>query len=350
MKRTLSAAAIVAAGGAALGVPISNDPAWTVNVYDTGGFLDPATNNGLFLGGLEVDPAGGTVYVVGHDVAPGGASNVSILIRSTGPGTAVVDPAGGPLQQWTRGNDLTYSNGQYYIAANRPTPSALLGGVYGFTPGVAGFATWAEGQMYWETSGLTFNAAGTQGLVTSDVGIGHHAVAAGTPFSTLLVDEQPAPTGYGGGADDHVITLDGRTIVVTDQQRWLYDITGGAGAVAQFFDLATIPGATFPGVGSRGTVDPATGDLFVAYATGGTEIYRIRADGSAGSIFATGFVSGVRDIDFGLASDGSGNFSLYATEIDGTTGIGSIYEFVIPGPSALAALALAGVVATRRRR
>lgn len=329
-------------------------------IYDTGGLLNAVNNGGFFLNGLEVDPAGGTVYVAASDAVFGDTSSAIRLINSTGLGTAALDAAGvSSLIYTTRGVDLTFLGGSYYVAAcvpltppgkGMPPAPCFTPGIYGWTPGV-GPVTFASGGTIpgWATSGLTFNPGGGSALVTSDVGISHWLV---TPPSTgtLLVDDDPLPTGYESGADDHVITTDGRVLVMGDFSGRIYDITGGPGSVSLFFDVSTIPG--FPGCGpapgcfgSRGTVDPVTGDIFYAYAVGGDTIFRIRPDGSAGEVFATGFVNGVVDIDFGPASDGSGGISLYATEVAGTIGIpgkggpggpdndvGTIYEFVRISP------------------
>jgi len=381
-------------------VPDSNVGDFDVEVYDTGGQLNFANNGGFYLNGLEVDPAGGTVYVAASDAIFGGTSSVVRLIGSTGPGTAFLDASGTQLLSYTtRGVDLTYLSGSYYVAAcapagipNKGSPCSGIPGIYGFTPG-GGQPTYASGGSIpgWATSGLTFNAGGASALVTSDVGIGHWNV---TPPSTgtLLVNNTPLPGGYVDSGDDHVVTLDGRVLIMADGGSAIYDVTGGPGSVFLFFDMTAIPG--FPGCGvvgpppkseaysdkqakggpcfgSRGTVDPVTGDIFYAYAVGGATIFRITSNGAFGEVFATGFVDGVVDIDFGPASDGGGDFSLYATEVagiaaeeKGTGGpVGSIYEFVrinrgpIPTLSVwgklamiLALLGIAGYMLSRRQR
>ncbi len=317
------------------------DPTATLSVYDTGGMLNSGTNGGFYLGGLEVDPAGGAVYASAHNVIPGGMSSQLRLIKSTGPGTAILDSSGAfPLRQTTRGVDLTYLNGKYYVAA-MDLSAASLGGIYGITPGAAGLTTFAAGPGIprWATSGLTFDAAGTTALVTSDGPIGHHSVAAGAITSTNLVSSSSLPTGFGRPADDHVVTKDGRTIVITDSSAQLMDVTGGPGTVTELFNLAPLGGTV--GVGSRGVVDPVSGDIFAAMGdSGGKRIFRVKADGSSGIIFADGFTGdGVRDLAFGLSSDGSGTMSLYAAETFG--GIGTIYEFkTVPEPSTLTLLCL----------
>ena len=329
---------------AALAVPIAVEAGSSVSIYDTGGALDVDT-----LWGLEVDPTGGAVYAIS-----GGTGSPMNFIKSTGAGTAAVDSSAA-LDHVGRGIDLTHLGGKYYVAANL---AGAPSGVYGFTPGAAGLTTYATaGGVSWATSGLTFDAAGTTALVTSDVGIGHHSLAMGAASTTLLVNSDPLPTGYVFGADDHVVTLDGRTIIVTDADFSLYDATGGAGSVSLLFDGSGLGEASF---GSRGAVDPWSGDIFMAYAIGDvdTAIYRVAADGSGVSLFATGFDLGVKDLDFGLSSNGSGTVSLYATETN-SAGVGSIYEFnfvhndaAVPEPIT-AALGLMGLgvlgMATRRR-
>lgn len=385
-------------------VPISLDPEHPVSVYDTGGQLDPGNNGGFTLGGLEAAPGGNVVYVVAANVSPGGLSLTLRLIRSAGLGTAVLDGSGAqPWSYWSRGNDLTHLNGNYYVAAcvqpgkGDAACSGAAGGIYGFVPGV-GSTTFATGGSIpdWATSGLTFNSAGTQALVSSDVGIGMWTV---TPPSSgvLFANDGPTPGGYVSGVDDHVVTLDGRIITIGDGSRLLHDVTGGPGSIFEFFDLADIPGSscsggaikgaggsnydvasdkgpvdTCFGFGSRGAVDPVSGDIFVAFGTGGTSIFRIAADGSSGSVFATGFAF-IRDLDFGPANDGNG-FSLYVTEVTGFAGggkgpvpvaVGSIYEFpgfgraqpIIPTLSfwgklamILVLMGIAGVMLSRRQR
>ncbi len=185
-------------------VPQSQVGEFQAEVYDTGGQLNFANNGGFYLNGLEVDPAGGTVYVAASDAIAGSASSIVRLIGSTGPGTAALDSSGTRLLTYvTRGVDLTYLSGSYYVAACEPAgipnkgagPCQGIPGVYGFTPG-GGQPTYASGGSVpgWATSGLTFNAGGASALVTSDVGIGHWNV---TPPSTgtLLVNSDPLSVG-----------------------------------------------------------------------------------------------------------------------------------------------------------
>jgi len=115
--------ALVAAAGLAnrahaVAIPVA--AGWTGGVFDTGGLLNPAANGGFTLGGLEVDPAGGRVYVVGANVGVGLTSSSLRMLSSTGLGTAVLDASGvAPLSYATRGTDLTYNAGSYYVAASR---------------------------------------------------------------------------------------------------------------------------------------------------------------------------------------------------------------------------------------
>jgi len=343
--------ALVAAAGLAnrahaVAIPVA--AGWTGGVFDTGGLLNPAANGGFTLGGLEVDPAGGRVYVVGANVGVGLTSSSLRMLSSTGLGTAVLDASGvAPLSYATRGTDLTYNAGSYYVAASRVGGAP---GIYGFTPG-GGQPVYAAGGGIpsWATSGLTFNAAGTMARVTSDLGTGHHSVLAGAVASTLLVGQGAVPGGYGAGADDHAVTPGGRVLVAEDIGRGIYDITGGPGAVALFANPNILggPGFAGPGVGSRITVHPVSGDLFLAWGDSGDRIIRVAADGLSVETIATGFSRGVRDIDWGL--DGTGTLCLFATEVS-TTGIGTIYSFKIPAPGTGTLLALGGFCMARRRR
>ena len=349
----------------AWGVPVSLDPTATLSTFDTGGLLNPALNGGLTVGGLEVDPAGGTVYVVASDGGFGGTSTVVQLLSSTGLGTATAVGAAAPIKLNARGFDVTHNAGLYYVAGTLGA-AAPVHGIHGLDPaGVAAPSTFATTTSGFATSGLTFDAAGTTALVSTD-GVdpvvlpnGLYSVPAGGPEAAVVLGGA-LPGGISGGTDDHVITLDGRTIVVGDGSFDLWDVSGGAGAVSLLVDLNTIP-AVAPvlfGGGVRAAVDPWTGDIFMGWGLFGPDIIRVAADGSGAIHFATGFDS-VRDLDIGLSSDGSGGVSLYVTEED-VNGVGSIYEFTlshneggaVPEPLT-AALGLMGLatlgMATRRR-
>ena len=367
MKRTV---AVVLGGGAALmaapawGVPVSLDPTATVSTFDTGGLLSPALNGGFTVGGLEVDPAGGTVYVVASDGGFGGTSTVVQLLSSTGLGTATAVGAAAPIKLNARGYDLTHNAGLYYVAGTL-SAAAPVHGIHGLDPaGVAAPSTFATTTSGFATSGLTFNAAGTSALVSTD-GVdtavlpnGLYSVPGGGPEAPVVLTGA-LPGGIPTGTDDHVITLDGRTIVVGDGSHDLWDVSGGAGAVSLLVDLDLIPAVApfLSGGGVRSAVDPWTGDIFIGWGLFGSDIIRVAADGSGAIHFATGLLS-TRDLDIGLSSNGSGGVSLYVTEED-TAGVGSIYEFTlshnegaVPEPIT-ATLGLMGLgvlgMATRRR-
>ena len=351
------------------GVPVAVDPGIiSLTTFDSGGFLDPIANGGFTLGGLEVDPVSGKVFVLGSDGGTGATSTAVQLIGSTGAGTAAAVGAVVPFKLNARGYDLTQhpSDGKLYTAGTLSL-AGPVDGIHGFDPaGIGAPVTFATTSSGFATSGLTFNAAGTSALVTTD-GVdtavlpnGLYSVPAFGP-EVLIVGSAALPTGV-GATDDHVVTLDGRTIVAGDGSHDLWDATGGAGLVSLLIDLDTIP-AVLPALGAlggdRATLDPWSGDIFYAHALtpGSPGIIRIKADGSAATVFALGF-AGLRDIDFGPASSGSGGGSIYATEVDIVTGVGSIYEFEIthvPEPSTLILL-LMGVVTLglrgrcRRRR
>ena len=333
--RALGALAAIALAGAHAGAaPTAEAPGSSVMTFDSGGQLNPGNNGGFVLGGLEVDPANGRVFALAHDVPVWSVSGQARLLVSVGPGTAAPDASGPfPLTQQTRATDLTHHDGVYYVAAiNNGNP-----GIFGIEPGNGALQTFAAGPSIprWATSGLTFDDGGGSARVTSDFEIGHHRVDQGDTSSTALAGQMPLPSGYGDAASDHVVTRDGRTIVAGEVSRMLFDVSQGSGNVEMFFDLTTVPGYADAGAGifgSRAALDPVSGDIFVAYAVNGSQIYRIARDGSVGQLFASGFVGGVRDLAFGQASDGSGAVSLFAAEVAGGT-TGSIYEFFVPQAS-----------------
>ena len=311
------------------------DPTIEACIYDTGGDLNPANNSGFWVGGIEPDPGGGAVFVTAHNTPPGGSSSEMVLIRSAGFGTAMVETSVGvlPHNQTTRGVDLRHMDGTYWFASTEL--GSGLGGVYGATPGVAGFRTFAAGSgiPIWFTSGLTFDASGMEARVTSDLGTGHHIIEAGASTSVLFVDQSPPPIGYNAGSDDHTISLDGRLIIATDIEQRLYDATGGPGSVMPLFDFRTIPGFNESGVGNRIETDPVSGDFFAAWGNGGTTLYRVSADGSSGSIVARNFPGqGIRDLSFGPSSNGEGSslFVLAISSFDINDEAGTIYEFRFP--------------------
>jgi len=342
--------------GPAGAVPIAVDPGIiSLSTFDTGGFLDlPAA--GFELGGLEVDPTSGTVYVLASDAPAGGTSTTVQLISSTGLGTAAPVGLPVPFKLNARGYDLTMNSadGKLYAAGTLTPALGPIHGIHGFDPaGIAPPVTFAGTTSGFSTSGLTFDAAGTRALVSTD-GVdaavlpnGLYSVPGGGP-EAVVVGAGVLPVGV-GPTDDHVVTPGGKTIVAGDGSHELWDVTGGAGAVSLLIDLNTIP-AVLPALGgaggNRATVDPCSGDIFYAHALapGSPGIIRIKADGSAATVFALGF-TGIRDIDFGPASSGSGGDSLYVTEVDLGVGggLGSIYEFeinCIPEPSTVALLGI----------
>ncbi|MEN8133374.1 MAG: FG-GAP-like repeat-containing protein, partial [Pseudomonadota bacterium] len=317
---------------AVTGLPVILDPAVTLSVFDTGGALNPDNNGGLTLGGLEVDPSGEGVFVVAGDANIYSDTTSLQLIHSRGPGTATATGAPEPIRLVSWAYDLTHGpEGRYYVAG----AISGVGGIYGFDPtGVTSVNTFASGTPAWATSGLTFDTTGSTALVSTDSENGLYQVTADASV-TKLISQGGLPDGIPRGADDHIVTLDGRTILAGDKSHDLWDVTNGAGFIRLLVDLDAlfVPGGV-PGWtsddnvwGSRATVDPVSGDIFYSHAAAAppdipVSIIRVAADGSAASIFATGF-SVLRDMDFGPSSSGSGR-SLYVSEI--SDGTGSIYE------------------------
>ena len=350
----VSSIAILRCGVDSQAAPIVLDPTTTLSTFDAGGSLDAFINGGLTLGGLEVTGPG-SVHVVGADGSVGGTSSRLQLFHSTGLGTAVPVGAPAPIALNTRGFDLTPNpaDGNLYVAGTLRNPLPVPG-LYGFDPaGVAPVSSFATTTLGWATSGITFDAAGASALVTTDgagagsVPNGLYAVPAGGP-QVPLVTLGPLPAGIPSGTDDHVITLDGRTIVVGDGSHDLWDATGGAGSVSLLVDLdpLLLPLGARLGVGGvRAAVEPGTGDIFIAWGLSvGADIVRVKDDGSAASVFARGMDGErIRDLDFGPASDGSGRHSLYVSAAMANGG-GTIYEITLvpePAGSALVLIAAA---------
>lgn len=333
----LGAAALAAGVGGhpALADPNAAEPGADVQLIASGGLLDPSGNGGFYLGGIEVDPETLGVHVLAHDTPPEGVSSEAIILEVGSGGTVSISVGPVDLEQLTRGNDLTRSGDRLYVAGIIDD----VGGIYGFEPNSSSLFPFAfgVGMPQWSTSGLTFNDDGTTARVTSNAGIGHHIIDFADSASMPVVDEGQAPNGYNGTASDHVVTEDGRVLVIGDSSDTIWDITGGTGNVVPFFDLTTIPGfeTSSSTRGTRGTIDPVSGDIFVSHAIGGTKIYRIKADASRGLVFADGFAPGVRDIDFPPVEPGT-PARLYATELtDDTQGPaqGAVWSFNVPQDS-----------------
>ena len=314
----------------AYGAPTPQQAGSEVKTVASGGLLNATQNGGFFVGGLEVHPMTGSVFVLAHNVSVWGfSSSIRFLEIPLGEDAEL---SGNPFtmtEQQSRGNDLVFKDGLFYFAGRR----GVINGIYGFTPGSATITTYASGAGIprWATSGLTFSEDGTMARVTSNALLGHYMVSQGSSNATQVVTEQALPTGLGGSASDHVITKDNRIIAAGESSRRLLDITMGAGNVTVFFDLTTIPGADFSGApfGSRAAIDPVSGDIFVSYAVDSKQIFRVRADGSQGILFADGFTGTIRDIDFGPATDGSGRRNLFVSAIDAPS-TGAVYEFTVP--------------------
>ncbi len=321
---------VLGVGTTAMAAPNALQEGSEVQQIASGGVLNATVNGGYFLGGLEVDPESGAIVLIAHNTPVWGFSNAVRFIEI--PVGGVPELSGAPftqVEQQTRGNDLTLIDGVYYFAGRR----GVINGIYGFVPGQSTLETYAAGAGIprWATSGLTFSSDGTMARVTSNALLGHYMVAEGATSATQVVTEQPLPTGLGGAASDHVITKDDRIIAIGESGRKLLDITNGAGNVAVLFDLNTLVDVNVNdgSFGSRAAVDPVSGDIFVSYAVGSTKIYRIKADGSGGILFADGFTGTTRDIDFGPATDGSGAWNLFVSAIDAPS-TGAVYEFTVP--------------------
>ena len=382
------------AAHAAVGTVATVDPLLGPPIlYDSGvpilggGFgtpsLDSTVNGGLLISGIEV-LAPGAVFTTTDDAFTFSPfiddSSLVQLNASAGPGLNA--PVGGivPFAANGRGYDLTLNPGSGLLGiAGTLTPGpGAAPGIWELDPlGIAPPAIFAPTTASATTSGLTYGPAGLTATLSTD-GIsagatapplagGIYSVPAGGPEAVIALDALPPPGGVLSPGDDHVVTLDGRTIFMNDGSHDLHDVTGGAGAVGLLIDLDLVP-AVAPSLsvgGVRGTVSPVDGDIFTGWGLGGPGIppggsSLIRVDDfGAGAIVSVIGLDNVRDVDVGpssLAPVGplSSGFSLYITEVEGGLGPGAfsnIWEIgiLIPEPTTFVfALLALGFVGRRR--
>jgi hypothetical protein len=127
----------------------------------------------------------------------------------------------------------------------------------------------------------------------------------------------------------------------------LFDVTGGAGAVSL---LASVNAHVSP-ENVRAAVDPVSGDIFCGLSNF-TEsfVYRIKPDGSAATLFASGI--GVRDLDFAPANPATPSESrLFVSAFEGGVAGAKIYEItLLPEPATPLLLFVAGGAVTLARR
>ena len=309
-------------------IEVVDPTAGPISVFDRGGFLNPSTNGGYYMQGLEVAPDGSGVFVAQANAAPfNGPSSLSTmnrLVKSTGLGTAVQVGATlnvGNHRTW--GNDLTLGpNGRYYIFTKT--------GIWGFDPAggaASSFATWATKNV--ASSGITFNADGSQALISTDWPGGVYRI------SKNAIKFPPKINTASTLWDDHVITPTGRTILCTEPKFGIQELLPN-GSLVKVYDLKTDPDVnaalTAAGYGARCAIHPVSGDIFwtMSFQTNAPIIVRIKADLSDATVFAKGFVADVRDLDFGPRSSGVAGYSLYVSENERTTGVGTIYEIPTP--------------------
>jgi hypothetical protein len=325
-----------------------------LSIYDTGGILNYSppgldclpgslpnipTSTPFYMGGLEVAPDGSGVFVTQANNIPcndlNHSSTLNRLVQSTGFGTArqvgQILEAGNDA---TWGNDLTLGpEGLYYIATNK--------GVWGFDPAGGSPRQFAGGETIWTASGLTFTPDGNTAILSSDWPKGLWSVPKGGSINNLgrLIPVVPREAW-----DDHVVTKDGKLVMMGDNASELIEVLpdGSFQSVFRFRDYIDVR-SYFRGnsFGSRGAVDPITGDIFyaVSFESPSSSIIRIKSDFSGATAFATGFAEDLRDLDFGPSSSGLlGEISLYVSENNRATGVGTIYEIrvgstAVPEPS-----------------
>ncbi|MFB2983005.1 PEP-CTERM sorting domain-containing protein [Microseira sp. BLCC-F43] len=359
MKKLLTGLAglILAVGGlepVKAAVIVLEPTAGPLSIYDTGGLLNSPpgldctpgnlpnipTDRPFYMGGLEVAPDGSGVFVTQSNNLPCNdffdhPSTLNRLIKSTGLGTASqVGPILEAGNNGTWGNDLTLGpEGLYYIATNK--------GVWGFDPAGGSPRQFAGGETIWTASGLTFTPDGNTAIISSDWPKGLWSVPKGGSINNLqaLIPVIPREAW-----DDHVVTRDGKLLMMGDNASELIEVLpdGRLQDVFRFRDYIDVR-SYFRGnsYGSRGTVDPITGDIFyaVSFESPSSSIIRIKSDFSGAIPFATGFAEDLRDLDFGPSSSGRlGEISLYVSENNRATGVGTIYEIgvgstAVPEPS-----------------
>jgi hypothetical protein len=307
-------------------IEVVDPTAGSVSVFDRGGVLN--SGGGYYMQGLEVAPNGRTVFVTQANAPPfNGPSSLSTmnrLIKSTGLGTAVkVGPTLKAGNHRTWGNDLTLGpNGRYYIFTKT--------GIWGFSPtggAVTSFATWATKNV--GSSGITFKSDGTQALISTDWPGGVYRISKNaTKFPAKINTNNTL-------WDDHVITKTGRTILCTEPKFGIQELLPN-GNVVKVYDLKTdvdVKAALTPaGYGARCAIHPASGDIFwtLSFDTNSPIIVRIKANLSDAKVFAKGFAPDLRDLDFGRRSSGAAGYSLYVSENNGVTNVGTIYEIPTP--------------------
>ncbi len=339
------AVGLVASVDPLLGAPILYDSGVPIPM---GGFgnptLDATLNGGLTISSLEV-LGPGLVYTTTDDGWTGPFIDDTSLIQlnvSAGPTTNV--PVGPlvPFAANARGYDLTLNpaSGFLGVAGAFLAAPAPMPGIFELDPaGLAPVAPYALMTARPTTSGLTYGAGSASATVSTDgvpggapilpIAGGIYTVPAGGPELPGILDAIPVPGGVASPGDDHVVTLDGRTIFLNDGAHDLHDVSGGAGAVALMIDLDLVAGvAPFLSLGGvRGAVNPVDGDIFSGWGLGGpminpggSNLIRVDDFGAGASVAVVG-LDNVRDVDFGPSTLGVGpgttGFSLYITEVEG---------------------------------
>jgi hypothetical protein len=325
---------------------VLDSTAGPLSIYDQGGLLnstpDPVNYpRGYHISGLEVAVDGSGVYFTQGDAPPAHdydarndpfyTVNNNRFMKSTGMGTAVQVGASLPVGNWRSwGNDLTYNqyDGYYYIATSQ--------GIYGFNPAGGPAKQFARGSNTNRVtaSGLTFTDNGNKAILSSDWPKGLWLIPKGgtTQVQASYSMINPVAPAW----DDHVITKDGSLVLIGDSNDGLFQAMPDRSikAVYKFENDPNYPNLKsylIGGYGSRGAVDPISGDIFygLTFDTRApvSSIIRIKSDYSTASVFATGLVRNLRDFDFGPSSSGKqGDISLYIAELDQQTQQGVIYE------------------------
>lgn len=296
MMRKLGVAAIHGLIGAMCAAPATastlQEPGFTETVVDT---IAPATNG---FGGMILDAAGNLYFAANfaddvYIVPPGGSA--SVFGTNPGDDAQGVVIIGDTLYSSYTGSDAIYAQ-DLQQAAPVASVVASISNPMGMDVAPAGFGAFGGQLIVGTTSGVSaVNPVGGAETVIWN---------AGTEIS------------------DVAFTQDGRLVVTREDTGELVEVTAGGATSVLRSGLGDPDGIA---------VEPGTGDLFVTDPTG-DQIWRVAADGSSATPFATDAAVDGGFFPSPIAFSVDGTELYYGTRESGTT-IYRITGFrgVVPG-------------------